>query len=220
MLVKEHLAFVLRDEILSGRLQSGQPIVESKWAARLGVAQASVREAINILCWEGYVRKQPGRTARVIMLGDKELRDIYQVRVSLEATAARMVARVAPDLSGLDQVLADMRSAAECGNLRGYCERDLRFHVLMAELSGNLILADYLNRLISPLFAVLLLRAHVNPPAFERLHQAIARHTRIVDALRSCNPEDAEHEITASLEDIWLGGFDFILPLAAAAQAG
>ena len=57
-LVKDNLADFL--EIINGRLKPGQPIVESKWAGELSVAQASVREALNILTMEGFVQKRPG----------------------------------------------------------------------------------------------------------------------------------------------------------------
>ena len=48
-LVKQELARSLRDLILRGAIRPGARIVEGKWAAKLGVAQASIREALNIL---------------------------------------------------------------------------------------------------------------------------------------------------------------------------
>src|SRR5947209_3885216 len=54
-LVKESLAASLKNAITEGRLVPGQRVVEGKWAREFGVAQASVREAINLLISEGYV---------------------------------------------------------------------------------------------------------------------------------------------------------------------
>ena len=49
-LVKNQLSDQLRGEILNGTTETGwHSIVEGKWAAKFGVAQASIREAINIL---------------------------------------------------------------------------------------------------------------------------------------------------------------------------
>ena len=48
-LVKHDVAERLRKEIMSGALQPGMRIVEGKWASKFGVAQGSIREAINIL---------------------------------------------------------------------------------------------------------------------------------------------------------------------------
>ena len=47
-LVKHDVAERLRKEIMSGALQPGMRIVEGKWASKFGVAQGSIREAINI----------------------------------------------------------------------------------------------------------------------------------------------------------------------------
>ena len=56
-LLKENLAVQLREEILGGRLVPGEKIIEGRWARQLGVAQVSIREALNILAAEGFVTK-------------------------------------------------------------------------------------------------------------------------------------------------------------------
>jgi DNA-binding GntR family transcriptional regulator len=48
-LIKQNLAAKLKEEIIQGRLAPGQRIVEGLWAKKFGVAQTSVREAINLL---------------------------------------------------------------------------------------------------------------------------------------------------------------------------
>ena len=46
-LLKENIAVRLREEILAGRIAPGEKIVESRWARQYGVAQVSIREALN-----------------------------------------------------------------------------------------------------------------------------------------------------------------------------
>ena len=58
-LIKNHLAEELRKEILIGSLRPDERIIEGKWATKFGVAQASIREAINILTHAGFVTKRP-----------------------------------------------------------------------------------------------------------------------------------------------------------------
>src|SRR5258708_18421627 len=57
-LLKQSLAARLRDEILQGRIAPGQKIIEGRWARHFGVAQLSIREALNILAAEGFVTKR------------------------------------------------------------------------------------------------------------------------------------------------------------------
>src|SRR5215510_1473507 len=118
LLVKDHLAAVLREEIISGRLDPGEPVVEGRWAARLKVAQASIREALNTLATEGFIQKGTNRSARVTQLSNEDVVHICQVRAALESLAARLVAERKPDLSEMEQTIADMRSASECNNMR------------------------------------------------------------------------------------------------------
>src|SRR5437879_124092 len=90
--VKGNVAEYLLDEIINGRLKPGERIVEGRWAAKLQVAQASVREALNILAGRGFVEKELGRSARVTTLTEEDVAQIYDVRAALEALAARTVA--------------------------------------------------------------------------------------------------------------------------------
>src|SRR4030095_11842566 len=109
--VKGNIAGILREEIISGKLGPGEQIVEGRWATKLKVAQASVREALNILAAEGFVQKELNRSARVTVLSDQDVVQIHEVLTSLESLAARLVALRRPDLSDLDQAIADMLSA-------------------------------------------------------------------------------------------------------------
>src|SRR5580698_11276162 len=98
-LIKNHLSNQLRVEILNSSLKPGERIVEGKWAAKFGVAQASIREAINILAQEGFVTKAPNRSARVIHLSEIDVSHIYYLRGAIEGLAARLAARFRQDLN-------------------------------------------------------------------------------------------------------------------------
>jgi len=113
-LVKHDLADRLRTEIMNGSLPRGVRIVEGKWAKKFGVAQGSIREAINILALEGFVKKESGRSARVVHLTEKDVAQLYELRGTLEGLAARLAAQVRPDLSKIQFAVDSMR-----GKLRG-----------------------------------------------------------------------------------------------------
>src|ERR1700733_5724581 len=153
LLVKDNLAAYFREEIINGRLAPGEKIVEVKWAKLLKVSQTSVREALNILSAEGFVQKGSGRTAQVTRLTDEDINHSYELRAVLEGDAARIVAQRKVHLGELEQSLSDMRSAIECHNLKAFYERDLQFHLLLAEKTGNAMLVKGLKRIILPLFA-------------------------------------------------------------------
>src|SRR5580700_5859286 len=104
-LIKDHLSNKLRAEILSGSLKPGERIVEGKWAAKFGVAQASIREAINILAQAGFVTKASGRSARVIHLSKTDVGHIYQLRGAMEGLAARLAVQSPQGLNALQATM-------------------------------------------------------------------------------------------------------------------
>ncbi len=158
LLVKDHLAAVFREEIISGRLGPGEPIVEGRWAARLKVAQASIREALNKLALEGFIQRGTNRSVTVTELGDEDVVHTLEVRAALESLAARLVAEKKPDLSEMEQTIADMRSASACKNMRAFYDRDIQFHLLLCEKSGNSFLLEHVKRLVIQLFAFVVVR--------------------------------------------------------------
>src|ERR1700758_2640464 len=101
-LVKSALANRLRDEISSGTLLPGVRIIEGKWGRKLGVAQGSIREAINLLAQEGFVTKVAGRSARVVYLHERDVLQIYEMRGALEGLAARLLALRVEDVHPLE----------------------------------------------------------------------------------------------------------------------
>src|SRR5712691_10974927 len=99
--VKNDLADRLRTEIINGALPRGMRIIEGKWAQKFGVAQGSIREAINILAQDGFVTKESGRSARVIHLSERDVAQLYELRGALEGLAARLAAATQPECVGL-----------------------------------------------------------------------------------------------------------------------
>ena len=199
LLVKDNLAAYFRHEIISGRLAPGEKIVEVKYAKLLKLSQTSVREAINILMAEGFVQKGSGRTAQVTRLTDEDVTHSYELRAVLEGYCARVVAQKKADLSELEQTLSDMRSAVECHNLNAFYERDLQFHLLLAEKTGNPMVVQALKRIILPLFAFVVMRVHDSRTENDQWIRSLDQHRRIVDALKTHDSVFAERLVTQTV---------------------
>src|ERR1700676_4595461 len=128
-LVKTNLAERLRLEIVNGSLAPGERIVEGKWAARFGVAQGSIREAINILAQDGFISKESGRSARVIHLSEADAAHLYELRGAIEGLAARLAALAQSDFGSLQAAVHEMREAAMAGDRERLVDCDLQFHL-------------------------------------------------------------------------------------------
>ena len=89
-MLKSELAGFLKSSILSGRLLPGERVIEGTWARDAGVAQASVREAINLLIAEGFLVKDAGRSARVPRYTQSDIDRILCRKVSIHLKPVRL----------------------------------------------------------------------------------------------------------------------------------
>src|SRR6188474_950945 len=79
----------LREAIVSGDFELGQPLSERQLAELLEVSKTPVREAMAQLRLEGLIRILPQRGAFVFTLSQQEVVEICELRQALEASALR-----------------------------------------------------------------------------------------------------------------------------------
>ena len=82
----------LEKAILSGELAPGDSLVEMKLAAQMGVSRTPVREALLQLELENLVKHIPNRGAVVVGISEKDIEDIYTLRMRIEGLAVRWAA--------------------------------------------------------------------------------------------------------------------------------
>lgn len=80
----------LVDDIMHARLKPGERITETQLAELYGVSRGPLREALSGLHRQGLVHLSSGKGAVITMLSGQEVREIYEIRIELEALAARL----------------------------------------------------------------------------------------------------------------------------------
>lgn len=184
LLIKQSLAAKLREEIIKGHLAPGQRIIEGYWARKFGVAQTSVREAINLLINEGFATKASGRSARVTSYSEGDIAQIYELRAALEGLAARLTTQRQPDIRPLEAAFKGLRKATKGGDVRSLIEADLNFHLCLCELSGNRFLYAQMRTLLAPLFAFVAMRVAQSHQTAQAWESDLERHKRIIELIR------------------------------------
>ncbi len=185
--LREQVKDVLLQRIVSGELQPGDRLVETRIAQELGTSQAPVREALRDLELLRLVESEPFRGARVRSFGDEELVEIYPVRAVLEELAAKLAAeRLDGDVSALEAEVDAMRAAGQRGDLQALTQHDFAFHRLVVEASGNGPLIQCWKslgvegRIILSLYGTL-----VEPQEAAELHDPILDALRAGDGARA-----------------------------------
>jgi DNA-binding GntR family transcriptional regulator len=207
-LVKHSLADLLRTEIMNGALTSGERIIEGKWAAKFKVAQGSIREAINILAYEGFVTKRAGRSARVIHYTEQDVPKLYEVRGALEGLAARLVANAQADISALRFSIDGMREAAQAGHREALLDCDLQFHLQLCQASGNPFLTEQCRRILLPFFAFVRIRVSASGQDTTIWCRDLEAHQRIVDLISDNEGELAEHYVKKAMQRFAITAYD------------
>ncbi len=197
--VKHDLADRLRREIIKGFLPGGVRIIEGKWAQKFGVAQGSVREAINILARDGFVTKESGRSARVVHFSERDVAHLYDLRGAFEGLAACLAAETDPDQSKLQAAVDGMRRAANAGECENLLHCDLQFHLQLCELSGNPYLVEQSRRTLLPFFAFVRMRVAASGQAASAWHKDLEAHQRIIDLIREGEGEVAEQYVKKAM---------------------
>jgi DNA-binding GntR family transcriptional regulator len=197
--VKHGLADRLRTEIMNGSLPRGVRIIEGKWAQKFGVAQGSIREAINILAQEGFVNKESGRSARVVHLTEKDVAQLYELRGALEGLSARLAVQMRPELSKIQSAVNSMRHAANAGNCEALLQYDLQFHLELCDLSGNPFIIEQSRRLLLPFFAFVRMRVAASGQTTSPWDKDLEAHQRIIDLVREAEGEVAEQYVKKAM---------------------
>ncbi|MES2362803.1 MAG: GntR family transcriptional regulator [Pseudomonadota bacterium] len=137
--------------IVEHRLQPGSKLAEQKLADHFGVSRTLVRQALFQLAQNRLIRLEPARGAFVAAPAAAEAREVFAVRRMLETEMTRAFARqITPArIRALKEHVAQEKSAVALGDAAGRNKLLGDFHVRMAELMGNEVLAQMLGELIS-----------------------------------------------------------------------
>jgi DNA-binding GntR family transcriptional regulator len=141
----------LTKAIVEHRLHPGTKLAEQKLADHFGVSRTLVRQALFQLSQNRLIRLEPARGAFVATPSVIEARQVFTVRRMLEAEMTRAFVRaVTPaKIKALKDHVAQEKNAVERNDAAGRTELLGDFHVRMAELMGNEVLAQLLGELIS-----------------------------------------------------------------------
>lgn len=139
----------LRQAILRGELQPGERLMEIQLANKLGVSRTPIREAIRKLELEGLVLMIPRKGAEVAEITEKSLRDVLEVRGSLEELAVELACeRITQEqIEELKSAAKEFEITLKDGDLTEYAEADVKFHDVIYHATDNMRLIQLLYNL-------------------------------------------------------------------------
>jgi DNA-binding GntR family transcriptional regulator len=129
--VRERVVEALREEIMLGKLDDGERLIEDQLARRFETSRGPVREALRELEHEGLVVSYPYRGAVVLGVSDEEVQHVLiPIRLTLERYCfLKALERMTDaDFAELAKEVWLMGESARADDLMGAVEADIRFH--------------------------------------------------------------------------------------------
>ncbi len=206
---------IIRDELISGRLQPGHKVNEAQMARDIGISRGTLREALRNLEQEGMLVSLPHRGTFVRRFTAQEAAELQEVRLSLEVTAA---CRVAANWSAETESFLEDRLHALS---RAYfaplpfpdrLRADLRFHEAICESCGNRTLLEVWRSLIGNITVMVL---NVGAERMTPLQDPSA-HQPLIDAISSGDETRIRETFTLHFE----AGQQVVASAFAAGEAG
>lgn len=163
---------------------------EKALVASLGISRTPVREAINRLVAEGFLKMIPRRGVFVVRKSKAEIIEIQIVRSALESLAARLAAKnvMRKDIVYMRSIFASFQTGDLLNRRREYSRANILFHEFVIQKSecGKLIefatnLADHAR--------MVRFRTSSYP---ERLESSLAQHLEIIDTFEKGDAERVE----------------------------
>ncbi|TDR89637.1 GntR family transcriptional regulator [Enterovirga rhinocerotis] len=177
----------LRREIGAGELRSGQRLRETELAERLNVSRTPIREAIRRLASEGLVEMAASRGMAITSLDRQQVRELYDLRASLEGTAAGMAAQhaSAADIAAMWDLLEAGRDLSEPEQV---ALLNRRFHEAVRDAARN----RYLDQALAQLSNSLALLPGTTFEIAGRPQAAHAEHSAVLAAIEARDSAEAE----------------------------
>ena len=191
----------LKEQIISGVIREGDVITENNIGRALGMSRTPVKKALTQLESENYVRCLDGIGTVVVGLSLSDLRDIYDVRISMELLALKTSihnirpAEIAELRGDFQRELEAYRRAGGISDQR-IAEIDARFHQLIVDKSNN----TYIKNLVRVLAAQIRRYQAVAYSLTDTFEESAGQHLGILQKIEERNLDEARELLRAHIE--------------------
>ena len=189
----------LRQAILKGELEPGERLMEIQLSERLGVSRTPIREAIRKLELEGLVLMIPRKGAEVAKISETSLREVLEVRRSLEELAAELACqRIGErELLDLEEAEEAFAEAIINGEPMEIAESDEHYHDLIYQATGNSRLVQILNNLREQMYRYRL--EYIKDE--DKRQILVVEHEHILQALKNHDIQDVKSAVRGHIDN-------------------
>ncbi|WJY27918.1 MULTISPECIES: GntR family transcriptional regulator [Sporosarcina] len=193
---KESAFNQLQQWIIDGTLKSGEKLVDSELAQALGVSRTPIRESLQLLEVQGFVKMYPGKATQVTDVEKDSITELLPPLAALQALAAELAAPVISDqmIQDLKRLNSEFAESVRNEDYFNALKIDESFHQLIVDAAAN----SYISSITESL------QAHVRRLFFHNsiilTEKSIEEHETIISMLENKQAEQA----SAYMRGNWL----------------
>lgn len=197
--VVDHLVEQLFQRILNGDYPPGSKVTETHLAEELGASRTPVREAIRRLNELGLIVVKPRCGLEIASVDESDVQQIGALRAELEAFAIRLAVPRADkeSLEQLEQIQRRCETLLDSGGRLEVFREDSRFHLAIAELSGNRYVYDALKRLDAKVVLCRMMLCR----STGKIRNTVGFHRTILRAMRAHDTDCAVQALRDHIEN-------------------
>ena len=194
----------LKNAIVKRYIKQGTKLVETSLARQLDVSRTPIRGAIRRLAYEGFAKYEQNKGVCVIEPTLEEIKETFFVRRQLERTSAGLAASniSSRQIDLLEQFLEEEQKIFENRDIEEYYRVNDAIHLTIARASENSVLTRYVEELLNRTKIYLILYDPFYSMPFNPSHH---EHRRVVDALKTHDPAEAERVMEIHLKSAFHG---------------
>ena len=180
---KEKVFEELKRAIISRTYQPGEILNERKLASEMDVSRTPVREAIQLLANEGWVKVIPWKGAVVQSVTLQDIEESMQLRMAIEPVVIDLVIYKIgeKEIGYLEKLFEEQVTLAQSGDAEKFILLDQEFHLFLAELTGNQRLCQIMRQLRD-------IHLRIGVEAMQQSHrfpEIIEEHGNILECLKT-----------------------------------
>ena len=197
---KESAFSQLQQWIIDGTLHPGEKLNDTELAKALGVSRTPIRESLQLLEVQGFVKMYPGKATQVTDVEKESITDLLPPLASLQALAAELAIPHLTDdvISLLESINERFTKAVRSKNYFSALKIDEEFHQIIVDTADN----SYIHKILESL------QAHVRRLFFHNsvvlTDKSIDEHAKVIKLLK----ERDVANVSAVMRENWLRAID------------
>ncbi|GGB52471.1 FCD domain-containing protein [Virgibacillus dakarensis] len=197
---KENAFSQLQQWIIDGTLQPGEKLNDTELAEALGVSRTPIRESLQLLEVNGFVKMYPGKATQVTEVRKKSINELLPPLAALQALSAELaIAQLTDKITALLETTNErFAEAIRSENYYSALKIDEEFHQIIVDTANN----QYISSIVASL------QAHVRRLFFHNsivlTEKSIDEHAAIIKLMKERDSEKA----AKIMKENWLRAID------------